>query len=846
MMRRILGWVLGLSMLFLAACGGGGGNAGTCALCGNGGGGNNGGSTTSGVVALRIDLSTATIANLAPAPVTVTVTAVDANNIVVASAPVVVQADSGGVVTSNSSSTDATGTVTSLVGMGANNTARTINVTATSGAISATAQITVVASIGGGTASLALDLSSPTVTATAPSVVSVTLLDSNGKAVPSAVVSFSSMSGLGKFSSTGVLTDSAGKASVLLYPASSTAGADYVVASATVNGTPVTTNKGFQTNATSVAIQSLTSTATGRLSAYGQTSVSVTLSGTVPGTPVGLSVTSLCSAKNKASITPASTTTTNGTATFTYKDAQCGATDNSDKVTVTVDGTSTTASVDILLTQPKSNSIGFVSAAPEVIYLKGSGFGETSVVTFVVNDQVGNALPGQLVAMLPTTTVGGLSMVEAPVGTPFVGKSDSSGRVGVHVNSGTIPTPARIKAALRPVPDPLNPPTPPLDPAECFLTSFPADCIFTVSSNLSVAVGLPSQLNFSLSQKTLNIEGMDVDGTTNTYTVIASDRMGNPVPAGTTVNFVAEGSQIQAQGFTTMNAGLASTTVNFQSSQPKPKDGRITVLAYALGEESFIDGNGNNLWEAGEPYQDLGAVFLSRKFSGTFNAGESDQFIKGDGTAACDAPTNPLLNLGPSIPSKGDACNSSKVWTNTGYVRRATETVLSTSGSRLLWESISPNAGILDNGCLLVNDPTLKGDVQTGTIVKSDDGFNISNGGVAPTQKYWLVGAGVLYGMPTQGSLSFLVADANSFRLNPMPAGTTITASATQGISVSVGGGSPVANTSEALRGSVGFKFTEASSGTIFINTTSPRGVGTSYSLNVDTAQLPVGTACTK
>ena len=58
--------------------------------------------------------------------------------------------------------------------------------------------------------------------------------------------------------------------------------------------------------------------------------------------------------------------------------------------------------------------------------------------------------------------------------------------------------------------------------------------------------GLPSQLNFSVSQATINIEGYKIQGTPNTYTVIASDRLGNPVPDGTAINFIAEGGQIQA------------------------------------------------------------------------------------------------------------------------------------------------------------------------------------------------------------------------------------------------------------------------------------------------------------
>ena len=76
-------------------------------------------------------------------------------------------------------------------------------------------------------------------------------------------------------------------------------------------------------------------------------------------------------------------------------------------------------------------------------------------------------------------------------------------RLLVILNSGTIPTPVRVKATLA------------------------GSSISTVSSSLSIAVGLPSQLNFSLSQGTKNIEGYNIDGTPNTYQIIASDRSGS-------------------------------------------------------------------------------------------------------------------------------------------------------------------------------------------------------------------------------------------------------------------------------------------------------------------------------
>jgi hypothetical protein len=98
--------------------------------------------------------------------------------------------------------------------------------------------------------------------------------------------------------------------------------------------------------------------------------------------------------------------------------------------------------------------------------------------------------------------------------------SDALGRVTVRVNSGTLPTPVRVSATIV------------------------GSAITTVSSNLSVAVGLPSQINFSLSQGIRNIEGYNIDGTPNTYQIIAADRSGNPIPEGTSINFVAEGGQV--------------------------------------------------------------------------------------------------------------------------------------------------------------------------------------------------------------------------------------------------------------------------------------------------------------
>ena len=333
------------------------------------------------------------------------------------------------------------------------------------------------------------------------------------------------------------------------------------------------------------------------------------------------------------------------------------------------------------LSRPDVSSVAFVQAVPEQIYLKGSGFVETSVVRFEVRDGAGNPLPRQTVQLELLTGAGGITVQDnagQPVGVGIVipRDTDDLGRVEIRVNSGTLPTPVRIQASL------------------------PTGGIKTVSSNLSVGVGLPSQLNFSLSQLAKNIEGFNIDGTSNTYNIIASDRSGNPVPAGTSINFVTEGGQVEPIKQIQLVSGLARASAGFVSADPRPSDGRITVTAYALGEESFIDQNGNNIRDGNEPFQDLGNIFKDRIFDGIYDPGV-DEYIPTNinNSSPCSLPntqpafdavtglgrtavTDALLALDASIPSVPSTCDST--WSGAGkvYVRRAAETVLSTSVAR--------------------------------------------------------------------------------------------------------------------------------------------------------------------
>ena len=646
---------------------------------------------------------------------------------------------------------------------------------------------------------MTIELSTSTVTAATPATVKARLVDTTGAPVPGSVVTFATLGGLGVFSASTALTDASGIATVTLQPRTATAtGADTATATATVSGVEASASLGFQLTATNVTIASFVSDLS-TISAYGQTALTVRLAGHTPGTPVNVTMSSACVTKGLASLTPpTAVSTSTGSATFTYRDLGCGSFDAIDGLQASIGGTAATANLQLALTAPTVSSLSFVSASPEVIFLRGSGFTENSNVVFQVRDANGGGVPNRRVLLEPTTLAGGLLVDGGSV--PVTKLSDSEGKVLVRVNAGTVPTPVRIRATLE------------------------GSTISTVSSNLSIAVGLPSQNNFSMSQGTFNIEGNNIDGVSNTYMIIASDRLGNPVPDGTAINFVTEGGQVQAVRNTLVGSdGLSRAVANFQTANPRPVDGRVTVVAYALGEESFLDANGNNVYDQGEDYQDLGDVFIDRLYNGTYNVLE-DQFVSltTGGTQACNRATSSLLRLGVDSPTvaltnTGAAVNTCFTGWGRAYVRRALETVFSTSEASPLYGTTLPSNGRVSS---VANCPAPVNLIigRTGTD--------------APvTQDFFQFGTVALANMPKVGVIFLVASDANPVAFNPMPAGTVISASGTRGMTVSVDGGSPVPSTLSPTGVAVSYGFDDTTtSGTVTVRFVSPRGLGTAFS----------------
>lgn len=637
---------------------------------------------------------------------------------------------------------------------------------------------------------LTLALSSNNVSSAAPVTVTATLKNASGAAVVGTVVSFGVNSAVGKLGSSAALTNASGVATTTLSPASASTppGADTLTATATVGTATLTQSAGYQVSTTAAAITSFTSAVgTGTLDPYNQTTLSLAMSGVSSSAPVTLSISSDCVAAGKATISPTQVTNTTGSVTFTYQDTGgCGAVRTTDNVVVTaVGGTAAPGTLQIALGAPAAASLTFNTASPTTIYLKGSGLAESSTVTFKVVDVAGNPLPGQKVMLGLNTFTGGLQIDGGAV--PVQKTSNSSGIVSVIVNSGTVPTPVRVRAVLG--------------------TDFNASG-GTVSSGLVLATGLPTQANFSMSQTILNLEGADYDDVVDAFTILAADRSGNAVPDGTAITFWSEGGQVAPSASTTTSGGIAGATVNFVSQAFRPLDGHVTVLAYALGEESFIDQNGNNVWDAGEPFQDLGDIVKDVLFDGVYDS-TTDSYVSLQGTthggsSACvdNSAAGAVLAVTPSIPSLAGTCDGT--WSSKVYVRRASEVVFSTSAANPIWATSTGLSG-----------------GATCPVITRQPSFD-----AAVTHNYYnVLGNTTWHGGAASGTITMLLNDNNAKRLNPMPVGTTVTATSDDTTLITVGAvsGQPVINTLTPTGISFSYQLVGgATSGNVTVNVTTP------------------------
>jgi len=343
------------------------------------------------------------------------------------------------------------------------------------------------------------------------------------------------------------------------------------------------------------------------------------------GVPVSVSFFSSCASSGTATIDPETVSTSNGRANATYTANGCS---GSDTITaqVAVDGVVLTATGTLNVQPATLGGLEFVSATPAVIGLTGTSIPKQSTVIFLLKDSSGSNLPNRTVNFSLSTSVGGITL------SPTSAVSGNDGTVRTTVTAGSVPTSVRVRAEAT---NPSNGLT-----------------IASLSEGLVISTGLPDQNSMSISADKFSVDGA-CDGASATINIRAADRYNNPIPAGTAFSFLTEGGKINSQcqtgdplGDPATESSVCSVLLTVQN--PRPANGRVTVLATALGEESFTDSNGNGFRDSGEAFGDLGEAFVDADENGSRSSNEifldlngSSSYNSGNGQYdgyVCDSP----------------------------------------------------------------------------------------------------------------------------------------------------------------------------------------------------------------
>jgi len=496
-------------------------------------------------------------------------------------------------------------------------------------------------------------------------------------------------------------TDASGTATIQV-TAGSNSGQGQITATATVDNKTVNLSQIFTVTLPPLKLANitLTSNTTGAIDLGSSQGISVDIQD-ANGNPftsqsVEVTFTSTQAALGKASIaSPVSSV--NGRASTTYTSLSTP-TNGTDVITASIAGASP-ITIPLTVNLLNAGSISYVSALPKTIGLKGmGGLGtqETSRVTFKVVDTSGAVKVNQPVDFSLNTTLGGLSL------SATSGSTGADGTVSTIVQSGVIATPVRVTAS----------------------TTVGATILSTQSDELVVSTGVPSQDGLSVAESDLNPEAWSTDGVNVTVTARLSDHFHNPVPDGTAVSFTTTGGSIQPSCIT----AKGTCSVIWTSQNPRPmqasgaqRDGRAVIFAYAIGEEAFVDLNGNGVADAGE-FTDNSEAFRDDNENGVRNANEPYLDFNGDGVF--NGPDGKYNGVLQGAAYLGSATKSKNVFSNTVLIMSSGEALIS-----ILDASLVPLASIGSPTSFFVNVTDINGNTMpSGTTIAVSAPFGTLTG----------------------------------------------------------------------------------------------------------------------
>ncbi|MEK8015558.1 MAG: hypothetical protein VSS75_001735, partial [Candidatus Parabeggiatoa sp.] len=307
----------------------------------------------------------------------------------------------------------------------------------------------------------------------------------------------------------------------------------------------------------------------------------------------------------------------------------------------TITATSGVASHTLTLTvQPGSaGTIEVSKIEPKVIGILGSGVTQTTTIDFLLKDSLGNPVAeGTSVQFTlgKTTLHGGESIsTEGNSGKEATGKTNN-GLVSVTLKSGAVAGNIDVIGSVQ-----------------------TGNTTISTAARVTIVGGLPDAEHLALAVEFHNIAGGVTLGLLNNITAYVGDRFGNIVPDGTSVSFITEGGTIGQSiggGAFTTTTELGRATAILQSANPSTpllggvatyrevgydcsgnyafvtspgtplllcsNPGLVTIVAFTTGSESFVDKNGNGLYDADDSFTDICEPFIDGNDNGQFDEGE--------------------------------------------------------------------------------------------------------------------------------------------------------------------------------------------------------------------------------
>jgi hypothetical protein len=265
---------------------------------------------------------------------------------------------------------------------------------------------------------------------------------------------------------------------------------------------------------------------------------------------------------------------------------------------------------------------------------KGQGFNDVATVTFAVTDALNNPVAGIAVTFTIENPPDGLTF------SPTSQTTDINGRAFTVVSAGRKPGSFAVAAEVA-VPTHLQ----------------------AMSRSVGVHDIFPSNHGFTLACSPVNLAAFVTNhpgvAAPLTATCVAKlvDSENNAIATETSVCFTSEAGSIQgtdSPGCKRVNAEDGTATVTFSTEgsfkladadlavgEPPygshhPRDGLVTIIAWGIGQEYFVDDNGNGVWDEGEYLVDQGSPFVDANDNGHWGEGEFCRHINTSGE--CDPP----------------------------------------------------------------------------------------------------------------------------------------------------------------------------------------------------------------